>query len=204
MIQIYGNPRTRTIRALWAAEEAGVEYENIFIDLSKKDNRQPEFLKLNPSGKIPVLVDGKLILTESGAICQYLGLKKPELGLTLPLSHPERPFFDQWMLYACAELEQGLWNISKHTFVHAQEYRIDAMQRVGLWEFKTAEAIVADHLQGQEYMLACGFTVVDIMVSQVFMWAKSIGIELASPCEKYMKAMRSRPAFGRLKEKFLK
>ena len=78
MFQVYGMPRTRSTRVVWALEELGAEYSFHPIDLAKGEGQSAEFLKLNPSGKIPVLIDGDLLLTESAAICTYLGDKNPE------------------------------------------------------------------------------------------------------------------------------
>ncbi len=203
MIQIYGKPRTRAIRALWAAEEVGIPYESINVDFSKRENLSPEFLKLNPYGKVPVLVEGSVVVFESAAICQYLASKKPSLNLVLPLDHPERPLYDQWLSFAMTELEYGLWNIGKHQFANPKEYRLEGMQAVGLWEFKKAEEIIALHLEDRRFFLNAGFTVVDIMVAQMLMWAKSTGIPLHATCERYMGEMRTRQAFLAVKAKFL-
>jgi glutathione S-transferase len=72
---------TRSIRVRWTLQELGVDFEPIRVNLLAGENRRPEFLKINPAGKIPVLVDGDLVLTESVAIVLYLAEKYSHKGL---------------------------------------------------------------------------------------------------------------------------
>jgi Glutathione S-transferase, N-terminal domain len=68
MMKLYGFPPTRSIRVLWTLRELGVDFELVEVNLMAGENRRPEFLALNPAGKLPVLVDGDFVLTESVAI----------------------------------------------------------------------------------------------------------------------------------------
>ena len=70
---LYGCPNTRSLRAAWALEEAGVPYDYVRINLFKGEGRKPPLIELNSSGKVPVLRDGDMILTESAAIITHLG-----------------------------------------------------------------------------------------------------------------------------------
>src|SRR5438046_3792724 len=80
-MKLYGFPPTRSIRVLWTLRELDVEFEFVNVDPTKGELRRPEFLAVNPAGKLPVLVDGDFILTESVAIVLYLAEKYPEKGL---------------------------------------------------------------------------------------------------------------------------
>src|SRR5262245_12885074 len=77
-MKLYGFPPTRSIRVLWTLRELDVEFELINVDPAKGEHRRPEVLAVNPAGKLPVLVDGDFILTESVAIVLYLAEKYPE------------------------------------------------------------------------------------------------------------------------------
>src|SRR6266581_3450699 len=90
MITLYGCPTTRSTRAAWALEEAGAEYAYVRLDLSKGDGRQPAYLAINPGGKVPTLVDGDLRLTESAAICTYIGDNFPAAGTARTGRHRHR------------------------------------------------------------------------------------------------------------------
>jgi len=77
MIKLYGFPQTRSVRAAWALEEAGADYEYELVNLRAGEHKQATFLAINPFGKIPSLVDEGLVVTESAAICTYIAEKFP-------------------------------------------------------------------------------------------------------------------------------
>jgi glutathione S-transferase len=110
-MQLYEFAPTRSIRARWTLQELGVDFEAVAIDLVAGENRKPEFLALNPAGKVPVLVDGDLVLTESATIVWYLAEKYADRGL-LPADLAQRARVHRWLLFAVTELEQPLWRIA--------------------------------------------------------------------------------------------
>src|SRR3990167_6397396 len=114
MICIYGFPNTSTTRATWALEEAGASYEFVPVNLTRGEHKQPDFLRLSPGGKVPVLVDEDLLLTESAAICTYIGEKFPHSRL-VPTNGHERARYLQWCFFAMSEFETPLWTLTKHT-----------------------------------------------------------------------------------------
>jgi glutathione S-transferase len=89
-MKLYGFGPTRSLRALWGLKELEADFEFVPVNLAAGDHRRPDFLRLNPAGKVPVLVDGDLVLTESAAIVMYLADKYPDKGL-LPADLKERP-----------------------------------------------------------------------------------------------------------------
>jgi glutathione S-transferase len=89
----------------------------------KGEHRSPEFLALNPAGKLPVLVDADLILTESVAIVLYLAEKYPDKHL-IPTTLAERAQLNRWLLFTTTELEQPLWRMARHTNIYPKEKRI--------------------------------------------------------------------------------
>ena len=101
----------------WTLQELGVDFEPIRVNLLAGEHHRPDFLKINPAGKIPVLVDGDLVLTESVAIVLYLAEKYAERGL-LPAGIEARAQVNRWLLFAATELEQPLWRISRHTTLY--------------------------------------------------------------------------------------
>src|SRR5688572_24252019 len=98
-MKLYGFPPTCSIRVVWMLRELDVEFELATIDPTKGEHRQPEFLALNPAGKLPVLVDGDFILTESVAIVLYLAEKYLEKGL-LPAELRARADVYRWLLFS--------------------------------------------------------------------------------------------------------
>jgi glutathione S-transferase len=77
-MKLYYNPRSRAAISKWMLDECGIDYEIVPIDFEKREHKTPEFLKINPAGKLPALVDGDSKIFEGAAICLYLGDKFPE------------------------------------------------------------------------------------------------------------------------------
>jgi glutathione S-transferase len=109
-MKLFEFPPTRSIRARWTLQELGVDFEAVRVNLLAAENRSPAFLKLNPAGKVPVLVDGDLVLTESVAIALYLADKYPDKGFA-PTDVEQRAELNRWLLFTTTELEQPLWRI---------------------------------------------------------------------------------------------
>src|ERR1700752_4070286 len=97
-MKLYEFGPTRSIRVRWTLQELGVDFEPIRVNLLAGEHQRPEFLKINPAGKIPVLVDGDLVLTESVAIVLYLADKYSHKGL-IPSDLKERAQVNRWLLF---------------------------------------------------------------------------------------------------------
>lgn len=202
MYEIYGMPRSRSTRVTWALEEIGAEYRYHLIDLMKGEGQSAEFLKLNPYGKVPVLVDGDLLLTESAAICTYLGDQHPETELVPRPGTAERGKYDQWCYFVLAELEQPLWSIHKHRFVFPEEKKVPQMLEVAPWEYKRAIDVLIKGLGTQEYLVGDSFTMADILLAHTLVWARVIKLNFDNPqLEAYEQRICGRAAFARAKER---
>ena len=201
MIELYGVVRSRSNRAMWALEEIGADYAFYQLDFSKGDHRSDFFLSLNPAGKMPTLRDGDFVLTESGAICNYLGERFSDSGLVPQGGTKERALYDQWMFFVISELEQPLWTKGKHKFALPQEQRVPAIFETTIYEWKRAFNLLCSGFQGP-YFLGDNFTMVDIMVAHTLRWA----IVFEYPVDNqamldYLERMEARPAWGRMAEK---
>src|SRR4029453_16020208 len=122
-MKLYEFGPTRSMRVRWTLQELGADFEPIRVNLLAGEHRRPEFLKINPAGKLPVLIDGDLVLTETVAIVHYLAEKYSHKGL-LPAGHNERAQVTRWLLFPATELEQPLWRISRHTALYPEEQRL--------------------------------------------------------------------------------
>src|SRR5262249_51822037 len=118
-MKLYEFAPTRSIRVRWTLQELGVDFETITVDLLAGEHRSPAFLKINPAGKLPVLVDGDMVLTESVAIVLYLAEKYRDKGL-IPLDLQQRAQMIRWLLFTTTELEQPLWRIARHTTLYPE------------------------------------------------------------------------------------
>ena len=199
MIKIYGAPHTRTTRVLWALEEAGTDYEFIHIKLGEGEGRQAPYLKLNPTGKVPTLVHDDLILTESAAICTYIGDLFPESHLTPACGTTDRANYNKWCYFAMTELEQPLWSMAKHKFALPKEYRLREMLVTAAYEFDKVLDVFSLRLGDNEFLIGDSFSNADIIVTSILNWARNGG-KRAIPLrhqniEEYLDRMTSREAF---------
>jgi len=196
MIKIYGFANTRSFRITWMAEELGVNYDFVKVDFMKGENKSAEYLAVHPGGKIPAIEDNGLVLTESGAMINYLGDHYSSNTVVPAPGTRERALYDQWCFFAMTELEQPLWNIGKHKFVFPVERRIPAMLEVGAWEYQTALALLSDGLGDNDYILGDDFTGADILLAHTLGW----GLAFKQPLEQqnlkdYFARCSSRPAY---------
>ena len=199
MLKLYGYPGSRSIRAAWALEVAGADYEYLKIDLATGGGRTPEFLRLNPGGKVPVLIDGERVLNESAAILIDIGERYPASRLVPPSDRAaERASFWQWTFFVVTELEQPLWTLGKHRFALPKDKRVPAIVDTAKWEFGMAAKVLDQHLAGRRYIVGDSFTAADILAAQTLRWAANIHLHLPSAAtERYVEAMLQRPAFQR-------
>src|SRR5256884_4278092 len=161
-MKLYGFPPTRSIRVLWTLRELDVEFEFVDVDPPKGELRRPEFLAVTPAGKLPVLVDGDFILTESVAIVLYLAEKYPEKGL-LPSGLRARAEVNRWLLFSATELEQPLWRIVRHTSLYPAENRVAADGTVGRQDFLDMAAVLVKHMDVREFLVRDNVTVADFV-----------------------------------------
>ena len=192
-MKLYEFAPTRSIRARWTLQELGVPFEGITVNIQQGENRTPEFLKVNPAGKIPVLVDGDNVLTESVAIVLYLAEKYPEKGL-LPRDLAERSQVHKWLLFATTELEQPLWRIARNSFIYPEEERQESDVAIAKREFAEMSAVVEDHLRERQFLVGDRATVADFVLAYTLDWANEEALlEKHAGLETYMKRMYDRP-----------
>src|SRR4051812_20596001 len=123
-VKLYYVPMTRSNRPRWMLEELGVPYELVRLDPKKGDNKTPEYLAINPTGKVPALVDGEVKMFESAAIVAYLGDKFGDEKLAPPAGSAERPAYYQWLFFGMTTLEQPVSLYAKHSSTLPPEKRV--------------------------------------------------------------------------------
>lgn len=201
-MKLYGYSNGRTLRALWALEEAGLTYEYVEVDLFKGEARTPTFLRMNPAGKVPVLIDGHQTITESAAICLHIAEHFPASGLLPPPATAARTECYKWISFVLTELDSALWTIAKHRFALPKEKRVDAILDTAAWEYGTAANILADAISGRTYLAGDAFTVADIVAGHTLLWAKSARVSIQSVAlAEYLETLQRRPAFERAQAK---
>ena len=192
-MKLYEFAPTRSIRARWTLQELGIDFESVVVNLQRGEHRRPEFLRLNPAGKLPVLVDGEVVINESVAIVLYLAGKYPERGL-LPTDVVTRAEIDRWLLFTVTELEQPLWRIARNTFVYPEGQRLAADVPTASREFKEMAAVVESHLRGREFVVGDTVTVADFVLAYTLDWGHEVGLLGDFPAlEAYVERMYARP-----------
>lgn len=195
-MKLYEFPPTRSIRARWTLQELGVPFESAIVDARRGENRRPEFLKLNPAGKLPVLVDGELVLNESVAICLYLAAKHPQGGL-LPPDLATRTELDRWLWFTVTELEQPLWRMARHSFLYPPEKRSPQDIALAAEDFAPMAAVLEEHLSGRQFVAGERFSVADIVLAHTLDWADTNQLLADLPSSRaYLERMYARPKAG--------
>jgi glutathione S-transferase len=193
VMKLYEFAPTRSIRVRWTLQELGVPFEAETVNLPKGEHRRPEFLRLNPAAKLPVLVDGDLVLTESAAIVRYLAEKYPEKKL-LPTSLRERAEADRWLLFAVTELEQPLWRMARNTFLYPEAQRQPSDVAIAAREFAAMAQVLERHMHDREFVAGKHVTVADFVVAYTLDWGNEN--RLLDECPSllaYIERMYARP-----------
>lgn len=163
-MKLYWSPQTRSTRAIWMLEEAGVAYELELVDIRSPDRRDAaEFLEASPMGKVPALVDGDARMAESAAICLYVGDRYSSGKLAPAPDDPARGKFLYWLMYTPAVVEPAM--SEKFNGVEANR------QRSGWGDFELMIETLERGVEGREWVLGDTFTAADVMLgsSVVFM-----------------------------------
>lgn len=192
-MRLYEFAPTRSIRVRWTLQELGVDFESETVNLAAGEHRRPEFLKLNPAGKVPVLVDDDFVLTESVAIMLYLAEKYTDKGL-LPTDLKQKAQVNRWLLFAATELEQPLWRIARHMMLYPEHLRLPAEISLARKDFTDMAAVMEDRMQGRKFVVGDTLTVADLMAAHTLDWANEVQLLDNFPqLIAYMQRMYDRP-----------
>lgn len=188
MYKVIGATKSRALRVLWMLEELGEDYEHIAAA-----PRSDAAKVYNPSGKIPALVDGDAVLTDSMAIVTYLADKHGQL--TAPAGTSARARQDALTFWLIDEFDAILWAAAKHSFVLPEDQRIPAVKDVLKAEFSASAAKLSAQLEGP-FLIGDSISVPDILACHCLGWAVGAGFpRVDAKLFEYAQALRQRPAF---------
>ncbi len=192
-MRLYEFAPTRSIRVRWTLQELDVDFESITINLAVGEHFRPEFLKINPAGRVPVLVDDDFVLTESVAIVLYLAEKYLHKGL-VPTDLKQRAQVNRWLLFTATELEQPLWRIARHTALYPEHLRLPAEVSLARQDFTDMAAVMEEHMQGRKFVVGDTLTVADLVGAYTLDWANEVQLLDNFPqLLEYMERMYARP-----------
>jgi glutathione S-transferase len=193
VMKLYEFAPTRSIRPRWALQEMEIPFEAVTVDLRAGEHKSPHFLKVNPAGKVPVLVDGDRVISESVAIVIYLAEKHPETRM-IPAELGERAQFFQWLMFAATELEQPLWRITRHTSLYPEDKRLAGEIELAKADFAAMAAVAEAHMRGREFVSGGRVSVADFVLAYTLDWASAFEILGDFPSlGAYVERMYARP-----------
>ncbi len=175
MMRLYEFAPTRSIRARWVLQELGEEFEAVTVNLAAGDHRRPQFLKINPAGRVPALVDGDLVITESVAIVLYLAERDAQRRF-LPRDIALCSQVYRWLLFAATELEQPLWRIARHTALYPEEMRLPAELPLARQDFAEMAAVLERHMKDRQFVVGDVVTVADFVLAYTLDRANEVGV----------------------------
>ncbi len=160
MYKAVGSRGSRVSRVLWMLEELEQSYEFVEVGL-----RSPEAYALNPSGKVPILIDDDLRITDSAAICVYLADKHAGKGMGANPGLAGRAEMDSWMHFAQSEFEAPLWNKLRHRFLLPKEVRVD-VGPAAAHDFASEVKALDRRLGEKPFALGDRFSAVDVLLDR--------------------------------------
>ncbi len=197
MIKLHHVTQTRSFRTLWLMQEMGLEFEVQGWDIFDSSMRGPEFRALSPAARVPALeIDGR-VLFESGAITEYLVETRPECGLGRATDDPERADWLQWLHYA-ETIGQHVANLTQHHIaLRDPAMRSPTVMRLEAKRLEKVLQVVDRVVARQDYLLAGGFSAVDVSIGYGVMIARHfVPADLMPDLDRYYQRLVARPAFA--------
>ena len=202
-LRIYGTAASRAARPLWVAQELGLAYEHIALPYVGGATRTPEFLKVNPNGRIPVVDDDGVLVWESMACTVYLAERfLGSNGLSLAArNHAERAEILRWTFWVVTECEKDALIFLMHAMVMPPERRKPQLAEESLRHLASPLRILDQHLQDRPWLAGDRFTVADICVASVLAWVEGAS-DLMAQCPQvrdWLQGCLARPGFQQVR-----
>jgi len=189
---LYTHPMSRGRIVRWMLEEIGEPYRTEVIDYGPK-MKSPDYLAINPMGKVPAVRHGKVVVTECAAICAYLADAFPTANLAPPPGDPARAPYYRWMFFAAGPLEAAVTNKTLGFQV--------PKERLGMVGWGTMDDVLTaleSAVAGREYIAGDRFSAADVYVGSHLMWGMQFGtLEKRKAFEDYVARLATRPAAKR-------
>ncbi|KQT42039.1 glutathione S-transferase [Aureimonas sp. Leaf454] len=187
---LYTHPMSRGRTARWMIEEIGVPYRTEILDFGSTA-RAPDYLAVNPMGKVPAIRHGDTVVTETAAICAYLADAFPEAGLAPPL--PDRGAYYRWLFFAAGPIEAAAANQALGVDVPA-----DKRGMVGYGSMEAVVAAAQSAVSATPFIAGERFSAADVYVGASIAWMTQFGIFPKTPAfTAYWDRIKDRPALQR-------
>ena len=185
--------RAQTVR--WMLEELDEPYETRLVDFEKDENHAPDFLALNPMGKVPVITHNGIPVSETAAICAYLADAFPGAGLNVPIGDPHRGPYMRWLFFGPSCFEPAV-------FEHLMPREGTSPSSVGWGSYELVIDAIETGLKPGPYLMGEQFTAADVVIGAGLRWARMMKLLPGRPAfDAYIAALESRPALQRSEAK---
>jgi glutathione S-transferase len=193
---LYHAAPSRSATARWMLEEVGEPYDVHLLKLSEGDQLKPDYLAVNPQGKVPALKHKGVVITEGSAICAYLADEFPNAGLNIPVGDPRRRIYLHWLFFGPSCLEPAITD---------RAYPCKDAPRAGAVGYRDIEAladIVAQAVAKGPYIMGEQFTAADVVIGSAVRWGTMFKlIPERDAFKPYAERMAARPALQRAEAK---
>ena len=187
-LMFYTNPQSRGQIVRWMLEEVGAEYQQVILEYggSMKD---PDYLMVNPMGKVPAIKHNGKVVTECAAICAYLADAFPEANLAPDTNN--RADYYRWLFFASGPLESAITNRSLQIDVKPEQERM-----VGYGNYNQVLDVLSERLLNSEYIAGDQFTAADVYVGSHVGWGLLFGtMDMRPGFKEYADRLMEREAF---------
>lgn len=195
-ITLYHIAPSRSSIVHWMLEELGEPFELHVLSMKKGENRAPEFLAINPMGKVPALRHGNVVVTEAAAICAYLADEFPAARLNVPIGDPRRGLYLKWLFFGPSCIEPAIMD---RAFPRKEAAPRSAL---GYGDTESVLDVVAKAVQAGPYILGEQFTAADVVIGSTVRWGMQFKlIPERAEFTGYAERLEKRPALQRAEAK---
>jgi glutathione S-transferase len=192
-LTLYHAAPSRSSIVHWMLEELGEPYDIHLVSFKKGENLKPEYLAVNPMGKVPALRHGDVVITEAAAICTYLADEFPKAKLSVPVGDPRRGIYLKWLFFGPSCFEPA---ITERAFPRKEP---PARSTLGFGDFDTVMDVLAKAAgQAKPYLMGEQFTAADVVIGSGLRWGIMFKLVPERPeFTAYVARLADRPALRR-------
>lgn len=193
-LTFYHNPMSRAAIVRWMLEETGASYETVLLDYEGA-MKTPEYLAINPMGKIPAIRHGDTVVTECAAICAYLAEAFPDAGLA-PRDNAERGAYYRWLFFAAGPVESAINDRMLGLEIPAEREKM-----IGYGNYDRVVDVLDGFFARNDYVTGSRFTAADVYVGSHLIWGTQFGtLPKRDSFDAYIARLSGRPAAVRARE----
>ncbi|HZT47627.1 MAG TPA: glutathione S-transferase family protein [Hyphomicrobiaceae bacterium] len=196
-LTLYHAAPSRSSIVLWMLEELGEPYDLHLISFKKGENLRPEYLAVNPMGKVPALKHGDVVVTEAAAICTYLADEFPAARLNIPVGDPRRGIYLKWLFFGPSCFEPA---ITERAFPRKEP---PPRSTLGFGDFDSVmDVLTKAAAAASPYLMGSQFTAADVVIGSGLRWGMAFKLVPERPeLAAYVARLNGRPALKRATEK---